>query len=153
MNIGTILQAAAQNLATLEAGRFVLGMGAVLVQTAGPSYVVEMACPKYRGQLTGGFQSCFFLGTIISTWLEYGLYSVNTNSSFIWRLPLAVQGLPSIIVLGCVNVLNTYVPPVAIAHSGWRFYILYVVWDAFGVVVIYFFFVETRGRSLEELDE
>lgn len=55
MNIGTILQAAAQNLATLEAGRFVLGMGAVLVQTAGPSYVVEMAYPKYRGQLTGGF--------------------------------------------------------------------------------------------------
>lgn len=56
-------------------------------------------------------------------------------------------------MVNCVNVLNTYVPPVAIAHSGWRFYILYVVWDAFGVVIIYFFFVETRGRSLEELDE
>ena len=56
-------------------------------------------------------------------------------------------------MVNCVNVLNTYVPPVAIANSGWRFYILYVVWDAFGVVVIYFFFVETRGRSLEELDE
>jgi MFS family permease len=100
--VGTILQAAAQNLATLEAGRFVLGMGAVLVQTAGPSYVVEMAYPKYRGQLTGGFQSCFFLGTIISTWLEYGLYFIPTQSSFIWRLPLAVQGLPSIIILACV---------------------------------------------------
>jgi len=56
-------------------------------------------------------------------------------------------------MVNCVNVLNTYVPPVAIANSGWRFYILYVVWDAFGVVIIYFFFVETRGRSLEELDE
>ncbi|KIY02247.1 uncharacterized protein Z520_02385 [Fonsecaea multimorphosa CBS 102226] len=390
--VGTILQAAAQNLATLEGGRFILGMGAVLVQTAGPSYVVEMAYPKYRGQLTGGFQACFFLGTIVSTWLEYGLYYINTQSSYIWRLPLAVQGLPSIIILcfvgfipetprwllahdrieeakavlvkyhgdgdpdsvvvrveleemmevirmdgadkrfwdfrelfntraaryrtflvtciawfgqldlpptsyyfplmaktagitsvhtqlllnalqtpimmvaalcglrfveklgrrkvlmvssagmsasvavitactanqagkpavgatgvaflyvflvvfafawtpmqslypaevltftarakgksypqvftpppppsplstrhrgmaylnfmvNCVNVLNTYVPPVAIANSGWRFYILYVVWDAFGVVIIYFFFVETRGRSLEELDE
>ncbi|KIW81412.1 hypothetical protein Z517_04437 [Fonsecaea pedrosoi CBS 271.37] len=378
--VGTILQAAAQNLATLEGGRFILGMGAVLVQTAGPSYVVEMAYPKYRGQLTGGFQACFFLGTIVSTWLEYGLYYINTNSSYIWRLPLAVQGLPSILILcfvwfipetprwllahdrveeakavlvkyhgdgdpdsvvvrveleemmeviridgadkrfwdfrelfntraaryrtflvtciawfgqldlpptsyyfplmaktagitsvhtqlllnalqtpimmvaalcglrfveklgrrkvlmvssagmsasvavitactanqagkpavgatgvaflyvflvvfafawtpmqslypaevltftarakgkllffpsllrmaylnfmvNCVNVLNTYVPPVAIANSGWRFYILYVVWDAFGVVVIYLFFVETRGRSLEELDE
>lgn len=53
----------------------------------------------------------------------------------------------------CVNVLNTYVPPVAIANSGWKFYILYVVWDAFGVLVIYLTFVETRGRSLEELDE
>ncbi|EXJ53421.1 uncharacterized protein A1O5_13355 [Cladophialophora psammophila CBS 110553] len=100
--VGTILQAAAQNLATLEGGRFILGMGAVLVQTAGPSYVVEMAYPKYRGQLTGGFQACFFLGTIISTWLEYGLYYINTESSYIWRLPLAVQGLPSIIILCCV---------------------------------------------------
>lgn len=56
-------------------------------------------------------------------------------------------------MVNCVNVLNTYVPPVAIANSGWRFYILYVVWDAFGVLIIYLFFVETRGRSLEELDE
>lgn len=56
-------------------------------------------------------------------------------------------------MVNLVNVLNTYVPPVAISNSGWRFYILYVVFDAFGAVVIYFFFVETRGRSLEELDE
>jgi hypothetical protein len=52
-----------------------------------------------------------------------------------------------------VGVLNTYVPPIAIANSGWRFYLLYVIWDAFGVVIIYFFFVETKGRSLEEMDE
>jgi hypothetical protein len=44
-------------------------------------------------------------------------------------------------MVNCVNVLNTYVPPVAIANSGWKFYILYVVWDAFGVLVIYFTFV------------
>ena len=52
-----------------------------------------------------------------------------------------------------VKVLNTYLPPIAIANTSWRFYILYIIWDAFGVVVIYFFFVETRGRSLEELDD
>lgn len=51
-----------------------------------------------------------------------------------------------------ISVINTYAPPVAIANSGWRFYLLYVVWDAFGVLVIYLCFVETRGRSLEEMD-
>ena len=51
-----------------------------------------------------------------------------------------------------VKVMNTYVPPIAITRSGWRFYLLYVIWDAFGVVVIYFFFVETRGWSLEEIE-
>jgi MFS family permease len=97
--VGAILQTAAQNLSTLEAGRFILGMGAVVVQTAGPSYVVEMAYPKYRGQLTGGFQTCFFLGTIVSTWLEYGLNFVPGGKQFVWRVPLAVQGLPSVLVL------------------------------------------------------
>lgn len=52
-----------------------------------------------------------------------------------------------------VKVMNTYVPPIAIANSGWRYYILYVVWDAFGIVVIYLFFVETGGWSLEEIED
>jgi|SRR3569833_501464 len=52
-----------------------------------------------------------------------------------------------------VKVFNTYMPPIAIANTGWRFYILYIVWDAFGVLIIYLFFVETRGRSLEELGQ
>lgn len=52
-----------------------------------------------------------------------------------------------------VKVMNTYVPPVAIANSGWKYYLLYIFWDALGVIVIYFFFVETRGWSLEELED
>lgn len=100
--VGAVLQAAGTSLGMLMAGRFILGVGAVIVQTAGPSYVVEMAYPKYRGQLTGGFQACFFLGTIVSTWLEYGLSFLNTNATFIWRVPMAVQGVPSVIVLATV---------------------------------------------------
>lgn len=42
---------------------------------------------------------------------------------------LAYRGLMG----NLVSVINTYAPPVAIANSGWRFYLLYVVWDAFGV--------------------
>ena len=81
------------------AGRVFLGIGAVLVQTAGPTYVVEMSYPKYRAQLTGGYQACFFLGTIVSTWLEFGLNYAHTKLSYPWRVPLAIQGLPSVIVL------------------------------------------------------
>jgi len=32
-------------------------------------------------------------------------------------------------------------------------YVFFVFWDVFEFVFIYFFFVETKGRTLEELDE
>lgn len=100
--VGAVMQATARNLGTLMGGRFILGLGAVLVQTAGPAYVVEMAYPRYRGVLTGAYQACFFLGTIVSTWLEYGLNFIVGTPQWTWRLPLAVQALPSVLVLAFV---------------------------------------------------
>lgn len=55
--------------------------------------------------------------------------------------------------LNIVSFINTYAAPVGITNSGWKFYILYLAIDAVGVLFIYFFFVETKGRSLEEIDE
>ena len=51
-----------------------------------------------------------------------------------------------------VLIINTYVPPIAIANVSWRFYIFYIVCDACGALVVYLIFVETRGWSLEEID-
>lgn len=49
------------------------------------------------------------------------------------------------LMLNTALVLNTYVPPIGIKRCGWRFYFMYICWDAFGVLVIYLFFVETKG--------
>ena len=35
---------------------------------------------------------------------------------------------------------------------GWKFFILYIIIDAAGALFVYFFFIETHGRSLEELE-
>lgn len=51
-----------------------------------------------------------------------------------------------------VLLINNYVPPVAVAAVGWKFFILYIIIDAAGALFVYFFFVETHGRSLEELE-
>jgi len=47
----------------------------------------------------------------------------------------------------------TYVTPgaVAIADISWRYFLVFIVMTAITIPVIYFFFPETKGRSLEEL--
>lgn len=47
-------------------------------------------------------------------------------------------------------IFNQYVNPVGVTNSGWKYYIMYDVWLAFEVVVVYFLFVETGSLSLEE---
>ncbi|EPQ53071.1 hypothetical protein GLOTRDRAFT_117176 [Gloeophyllum trabeum ATCC 11539] len=97
--IGAILQTAAQKEAHIIAGRVTLGVGAVLLGPAGQAYTIEMAHPAYRGIMGGMYQVCFFLGTIISTWLEFGLSYYGGTSTINWRLPMAIQALPALVVL------------------------------------------------------
>ena len=53
---------------------------------------------------------------------------------------------------GCASFVNTFAAPIALANIGYWFYVFFVFWDVFECGFIYFFFVETKGRTLEELD-
>jgi sugar porter (SP) family MFS transporter len=96
--IGIIIQTAAINTHMLMAGRFLLGLGVGVVQASGPAFVAELSHPAYRGIMTGIYQTCFFVGTIVTTWLEFGLNYVG-NKPVTWRFPLAFQAVPSLIIL------------------------------------------------------
>jgi sugar porter (SP) family MFS transporter len=48
---------------------------------------------------------------------------------------------------------NTFVTGIAFTNAGWKYYFLFIFWDMFEFVFIYFFYVETRRRTLEELGE
>jgi hypothetical protein len=39
------------------------------------------------------------------------------------------------------------------AFTEWKFYFLYIIWNALIPIFIYFVFVETHGRTLEELTQ
>ncbi len=50
-------------------------------------------------------------------------------------------------------VVNTYGISVGIAAIGWKLYVVYIGWICVEIVVIYFFFVETAGKTLEEMGD
>ncbi|KAF2757649.1 general substrate transporter [Pseudovirgaria hyperparasitica] len=57
------------------------------------------------------------------------------------------------ITAGCAGFVNTFAAPIALKNIRYWFYIFFVFWDVFEFAFIYFFFVETKDRTLEELDE
>ncbi|KAF7195990.1 Lactose permease [Pseudocercospora fuligena] len=46
---------------------------------------------------------------------------------------------------------NQYVNPIALDALEWKYYIVYCAWLAFELLVVYFFYIETRYTPLEEI--
>jgi len=45
------------------------------------------------------------------------------------------------------------ITPPAISNIGWKTYIIFAVFNATWVPIVYFFFPETKGMELEEVDK
>lgn len=54
---------------------------------------------------------------------------------------------------GIASFVNQFSAPKAMENIGYWYYVFFVFWDIFEFVIIYFFFVETRHKSLEELEK
>jgi len=50
-------------------------------------------------------------------------------------------------------VVNTYGISVGILKIRWRLYLVYIIWIVIELVIVYFFFVATAGKTLEEIKE
>lgn len=62
---------------------------------------------------------------------------------------MAFQGFTS----GVASFINTYATPVALKNIGWKTYTIFLVFHFLQWVAMYFTIVETKGRSLEEIEE
>lgn len=51
------------------------------------------------------------------------------------------------------SILGQYTSATAIDSIGYHYYLVFIFWDLVEFVIIYFFFVETKERTLEELTE
>lgn len=57
------------------------------------------------------------------------------------------------VVSSAASILGQYTSAVAIEKIGYHYYIVFIVWDLIEATIIYFFFVETKNRTLEEINE
>lgn len=80
------------------AGRFLMGWGIGIITTAGPTYVVEVSHPAYRGIYTGLYNVLWPVGSIVASGAARGGYSYHGNTT--WLIPVGLQMMfPGIVVL------------------------------------------------------
>eukprot|EP00753_Platysulcus_tardus_P020456 PLAT8063.1.p1 GENE.PLAT8063.1~~PLAT8063.1.p1 ORF type:complete len:561 (-),score=-138.96 PLAT8063.1:144-1826(-) len=102
--IGVVVQTAAYRPSSIYAGRFITGLGVGSLSMAVPLYNAELAPPEVRGSLVALQQLAITFGIMISFWIDYGTNYIGGTtagqSEAAWRIPLALQLVPALI-LGC----------------------------------------------------
>ena len=99
-------------------------------------------------------------GTVASIFLFQGAYSFGWTPLTVLYPPEVLNfgirsvgmGIYTFLVNG-VGLMVTFAFPFALEAIGWKTYMINGAWDVVELVVVLIFWVETRGRTLEEIDE
>lgn len=71
--------------------------GTVFLGSSGAPLITEIAHPHHRATATALFNTSYALGFIIAAWTTFGTFRIVGSAA--WRIPSALQGLPSVIQL------------------------------------------------------
>jgi sugar porter (SP) family MFS transporter len=99
-------------------------------------------------------------GTVAVIFLFQGAYSFGWTPLLylyppeVLNYPIRANGMGLFtFVLNGVALLFVFSFPFAMASLGWKTYMMNASWDVLEVVYMWFYWVETKGKSLEEIDE
>ncbi|KIW05920.1 uncharacterized protein PV09_03113 [Verruconis gallopava] len=95
--VGAGLQSGASTLAMFVVARGFLGCGTVFLGSSGGPLIAEIAHPLQRPTATALFNTSYALGSIVAAWATFGTFRINGSAA--WRIPSALQALPSVIQL------------------------------------------------------
>ncbi|KAH6679017.1 general substrate transporter [Halenospora varia] len=110
------------------------------------------ASAEKHASLSYGVIVSIFLFGIIFAWGFTPLQTLYAVECLENRTRAKGSGL-NFLFLNVAMVVNTYGISVGIAKIGWKLYIVYIVWICIEIATIYFFFVETAGKTLEEMSD
>lgn len=97
MIIGVVLQSIGANISMFIAARFLIGFGVAIAHGAAPLLIAELCHPQHRAIFTTIYNSTWYFGSIIASWLTYGTFKID--SAWAWRIPSIIQAAPSCIQL------------------------------------------------------
>jgi len=117
-------------------------------------YIAETlpTATRAKGTAIGNFASA-----VSSTIIQYPIFWTPLQSMYIAEtLPTATRAKGTAIGNFASAVSSTiiqYSSGPAFQNIGYYFYLVFVFWDLFEVLIMYFYFPETKERTLEELAE
>ncbi|KAG5804596.1 hypothetical protein H9Q74_014393 [Fusarium xylarioides] len=95
---------------------------------------------------------------IAMLFLFYFFYNLAFNALLysypveILPYPIRAKGFSLLMFFGkASNFINTMVNPIGLQALAWKFYFVYMAWLAIELAVVWKFFVETKGPSLEAI--
>lgn len=106
-----------------------------------------------KNKAAAGASLLFYFGALF--WFPVGLFLVP----FIYAAEIApLRSRSKVTAMSAsvnwlFNFLIAEVTPIGFNTIGYKYYIIYACINAFTVAIVYFFFPETKGRTLEEIDE
>ncbi|KAI4702964.1 hypothetical protein J4E81_001837 [Alternaria sp. BMP 2799] len=118
--VGCIIQAVAMGaLAAMYVGRFIAGLGVGGASMVVPLYISENAPRGIRGGLTGLYQLFIATGTCLAFWVNYGSLMHLSGGAQVYIVPLALQALPAVLLVGCMA-LNKESPRFLAKQDKWE---------------------------------
>jgi len=122
-------------------------------------YIIGGLSKKYADNPDGASNSLIY-GNVAVMFLFQGFYSLvytpilNLYPPEIFNYSMRANGFAFMqFLLNCCALVLVYVLPIGITNIGWKMYIVNASWDWLFLAFIVIFWVETKGRTLEEIDE
>ncbi|KAI8147437.1 general substrate transporter [Fennellomyces sp. T-0311] len=97
--LGSIVQVAAPNVASMMAGRFVGGMGVGACANIVPVYIAEISAKHNRGRYSNLWQFMLVSGIMVSYWVDYACLRHLPEGHIQWKTPLGLQIIPGGVML------------------------------------------------------
>ncbi|KAI0933438.1 hypothetical protein AcV5_005585 [Taiwanofungus camphoratus] len=121
-----------------------VGMGVCMFVLAGTTSVVAFAPGIVATVTLFAYDFWFGIGWIPGSWLLTSEYAPLTTRSQSAALATSATWIFTFLI--------AEITPVAIDNLGWKTYIIFGIFNVVFVPIIYFFYPETKGKSLEQID-